>query len=356
MSSLVYSLRGHFRRVEPEKLWTYILTTIVVLILYWIANQITIDEPRFDVEKFAEIDFTKFIPPKPKAPEPKKKPIEKVATEATPSTTAPLEIPEIDITALKRLADAAKTSPKELTPLQRIASLPQAMRMPEVNVGTIILPPTHAPVIQNNPGGMPVFGAPTTTTVPSLEAVKTSPGRGPSRAGYSTGRIGPVNGPEPRHNDTEKLNVKNFSDADLKKIDFQQLFLELLEWLKAHQSEFSPTVKRFLRYKNGDVTAKVFIPTVEASYDLFILCNEYSQDIGLLLVAEGDSTKAICLRDVGFRKQSFSLKMGVAGRNEREEVAYVSMREERPTLQETSRFYNIFLSWWDKNKKRKEQK
>jgi hypothetical protein len=118
--------------------------------------------------------------------------------------------------------------------------------------------------------------------------------------------------------------------------------------MEENRYEFPPALKHYMRFKNGDVTARVAILTLENEYELFMLCNETSEDFGLLLVAAGDSSQAICLRDTGFRKQSFYLSQGVASRNENHDVASVSMLEQRPTLQETSKFYGIFLSWWDK--------
>ena len=139
---------------------------------------------------------------------------------------------------------------------------------------------------------------------------------------------------------------------NLETVDLNKVFLELLEWLKSNQSELSPVLKHYLRHRPGDLTADVKIETVPVDYDLYILCNEFSQDIGILLV-EQDSGNAIMLRDTGFRKKSFYLSKGRASRDEEEHiVSSLTMLENSPTREETSRFYNIFLSWWDKNKKK----
>jgi hypothetical protein len=126
--------------------------------------------------------------------------------------------------------------------------------------------------------------------------------------------------------------------------------------MEGNPYEFPPALKHYMHFKKGDVTARVAISTLEEDYELFMLCNEASEDFGLLLVAAGDSTQAICLRDTGFRQQSFYLSKGIASRNESAAVGSVSMLEQRPTLQETSKFYNIFLSWWDKTNKAGGQK
>jgi len=192
-------------------------------------------------------------------------------------------------------------------------------------------------------------------------------GGGTTGNGYRTGRTGSLPGggnggsgnggpgrsaidrqAEPGHPD--RIPLKNVGENDWKSRDLKKLFHELLEWMEANRHEFPPALKHYMRFKNGDVTSRVGITTLENHYELFLLCNKTSEDFGLLLVAAGDSSQAICLRDTGFRKQSFYLSKGIAGRNESAAIGSVSMLEQRPTFQETSKFYNIFLSWWDKTK------
>ncbi|MDZ7292792.1 MAG: hypothetical protein ONB44_23735 [candidate division KSB1 bacterium] len=358
MSSLVYSLRWRLSRIEPEKLWTYILTTILVLLIYFLVMQITLEEPRFDVEKFAEIDFSKYLPPKQKSAEPTKKPMDKTPKEISPelpspSTVAPDVIPEIDLSALKDLGNPAR--PSELSPLQRVATLPQAMQMPDINVGTIIKPPDNAPVVRSQPGGLPVYGTPSNVYNPNLATTKAGYGGVPGARRYSPGTINPVLSGRPAVDATpKKVVVKKFGEADLKK-DLRELFRKLLKWLREHPYEFPPALQYYMRYKEGDATSKTEVDTGPTTYELFMLCNEDSEDFGILLVAKGDSAQAIWLRDNGFRKQSFSLNKGVAGRRDGE-VASLSMLEKTPTKEETSRFYSIFLSWWEGIEKAEGQK
>jgi hypothetical protein len=359
MSSLVYSVYGRLRQVEPEKLWTYVLTTILVLALYTSVLQVTFTEPRFDVEKFAEIDFTKFQPPKPVTHGREDKPKEKVSKvieeTVAPTNAAPHELPQIDLTTLETLAQVVDNSPKDLAMLQRTAALPSALEIQAINAGTTMMPALNAPVVQTRPHGLPVLGAPSNVFTPKLETPKKGYGGSrPSGEGYSTGR--PVTIPNGHkkdgHTNTIKIEVKDdpYGEKNWHTRDLKKLFHELLEWMRNHPYDLPPALKQYMRYKNGDVTSRVGILTAETEYELFMLCNEASEDFGLLLVAAGDSTQAICLRDTGFRKQSFYLSKGIAGRNESAAVGSVSMLEQRPTRQETSKFYNIFLSWWDTTK------
>jgi hypothetical protein len=346
MSSLVYSLRLRLRRVDQEKLWTYILTTILVLVLYIVIRQLTFPEPQFDVAKFAEIDFTKFQPPKPEA---KEKPKEQAKVKETPdpSKTAPEEVLQVDLTTLEDLTKMVDQTPKDLSALSRMAAATQSLTMPELNVGSV-KPIFNAPVIQNRPGTIAVQGVPSNVYNPNLEATKAGMGGVPGNS-YATGRAGPVTGQKAVSAKAEKVAVKNFGEADMKK-NLRELFMQLAKWMRQNPYEFTPSLKSYMRFKPGDLTSKAAIDAGGgASYEVFMLCNEASEDFGLLLTTTGDSASATMLRDTGFRQQSFYLSKGIAGRNEALEVFSVIMLEERPTKQEIDRFYSIFLSWWEKN-------
>ncbi|MDZ7267141.1 MAG: hypothetical protein ONB48_07410 [candidate division KSB1 bacterium] len=350
MSSLVYSLRGRLRRVEPEKLWTYGLTTFFVLGIYLLLLQVSLPEPRFDVEKFREIDFSRFEPPKPKAPAAARKTPAEMPREAVANRTAPANIEEIDLSNLQDLTKMTQIVPQDLSALSRIASVSQALLLPEISVGTTTLPPVNAPVVANVKDGLPVLGTPSNVYNPNLASARVGYGGTPGGTGYATGRTGPLIGTKRNADIVHKIDERSFDEKKRQEIDFDKLFRELLEWLKKNQSELSPSLKHYMRYRNGDLTAKVRIATATSSYDLFFLCNETSQDIGLLMVEVGDSSTAIMLRDTGFRKKSFSLSKGIASRGEENNVTSVSMLATDPTRSETSKFYNIFLSWWENNK------
>jgi hypothetical protein len=312
------------------------------------VRQLTFPEPQFDVAKFAEIDFTKFQPPKPETKkENKPKEQAKVAQAPDPTNTAPAEMPQVDLTMLEDLTKIIDQTPKDLSALSRLSAATRSLTMPELNVGTV-KPVFNAPVIQNRPGTIAVQGTPSNVYNPNLETSKAGLGGVPGNS-YATGRAGPVTGQKAVSAKAEKVIVKNFGEADLKK-NLRELFQQLAKWMRQNPYEFTPALKSYMRFKRGDLTSKVAIDAGAISYEVFMLCNEASEDFGLLLVAAGDSASATCLRDTGFRQQSFALSKGIAGRNKAEEVFAMSMLEERPTRQETDRFYSIFLSWWEKNK------
>ncbi|NUO82010.1 hypothetical protein HUU05_18200 [candidate division KSB1 bacterium] len=349
MSSLAYSLRVRFRRIEPEKLWTYIITSVILLAIYIYLGTLHWEEPRFDVEKIAEIDFKKYEPPKPKAERKiveKPTEIPKENLEVVPNQ--PVDFEQIDMSKLTELTKTTQMMQEDFSVLNRIASSPNAL--PEVNVGVTNLPKFDVPVVASTASdAIPVAGAASNVYNPSLKSAKVGYG-GVGGPAYSTGKLGPAADRTQSGTVTNKVTVKDFEKAR-ESIDFNQLFRELIEWMKANQHPLPEVLKHYMRHRSGDLTSKVTIEVPPSVYELFLLANEQSQDIGLLLVLKSDNSQAILLRDTGFRKKSFSLHEGVAGlEDESKSVISLSMSEENPSKEETSRFYNIFLSWWDKNK------
>ena len=294
---------------------------------------------------------------------------------ATESIIGPYT-PTIDVAGLQELANQGIPSSiagTGSTPLMHF--IPKAGKTPKIDLASIggedgaVLPSNTVAGVQARLVGFGSTGSANGSSFNPTFAASSAGQGGSGSIGerYSTGRPGSLHpgdkteyrsrNPEPGTKDhrtgnagPDKIPLKSSGQREWKSRDLKKLFHELLEWMAENPYEFPPVLKHYMRFKKDDVTARVAISTVENDYELFMLCNEASEDFGLLLVAAGDSTSAICLRDTGFRKQSFYLSKGVAGRNENHEVASVSMLEQRPTIQETSKFYDVFISWWDKMK------
>ena len=289
-------------------------------------------------------------------------------------------VPMAAIEQLKEIAQLGRLSTPGLAPPQRITSSLHASTLPELDIGSIGFADKNAPDYQNPAGiGLPSASSLGSTNglgadlpaakvgyggggVPGGTGVGGSGGGGGYGYGPGRGSRGSGDGPGSgtgtglksavdRKGQAPPVNKVEVKEKNLDTVDLNTVFLELIEWLKSHQSELSPVLKHYLRHRPGDLTADIKIDTAPVNYDLFILCNEHSQDIGILLV-EQTSGNAIMLRDTGFRKKSFYLSKGRASRDEVDHVvSSLTMLENSPTRAETSQFYNIFLSWWDNNRK-----
>jgi hypothetical protein len=394
MSSLVYnSIRNHLLQVEAEKWWTAILTGLFVFAGFLTLRFTTLPEPRFKTEAFAEIDFTKFIAPDRPLPKPKPLP-SKAEKESNPEPqpTAPMLASQPELNVFEVLEnplvitppppESEPLSPENLsfargkidlarrtldvignmegpnvlqsaavTPLQSRSALPNAIRLPEVRVATGWQLTDEMPATPHRPNHLPPNGVAGGTPQPKINisrgALRSNREAGPAHRPAITERpvVETVN--QDNEKIAQKIDVKNFSN-DLKKI-LNALFVKLKDWLKQRHKDLSPAVKHFMHYKPGDLTTSVLIDADGQVYELFIRCNEVSEEVAILMAEAGENGEAIYLRDVGFKQQSHYLGIGTIGRSAEGNVFTISMREETPTKEQTMRFYNIFLSWWDAN-------
>jgi hypothetical protein len=393
MSSLGYNLRNQLEEVRAEIWWTGFLTILSIVASYLALRYTALPEQHFNIEKFAEIDFTKYVSPEPPMPKPKPLPREKSTVEAEPAPAAPSQEADANLVlfeALKQPVVAAPpTSPlhdatmkenvrfeagkidlaqqrieivgsaigqnilKSTTapPLQTKPALPKAIQLPHVRVTAGDQLEENLPPILHRSASLRGGAAPGKILQPAMPISRAVGGTGTGPAGTTRSPITEqaTRVDEQGHEKTaQKIEVKNFANVDLKKI-FKVLFLKLAEWLKQSQKELSPAVKHFMNYKQGDLTTVVLIDAHDQVYEWFIRCNEASEEVGILMAEMGENGEAIYLRDVGFKQQSHYLGIGQVGRNENGEVFTVSMREETPSREQTTRFYNIFLSWWKAN-------
>ncbi len=347
----------------------------LLILLYWS----TLDKD----ENMRTVSILKYVEIKPVVVSDDSKPERRklsggaaAETPASGSVTAgsagPLVVPDnfvpmASIEQLNQIAQLGRPTIPGLAPPSRITSSLQASNLPELNMGNIGDADKNAPDYQDLAG----VGLPTAANVGNgygsdLQAASIGTGSGSGGMGYGPGGgNGPGNGSGYSRGSggggglesavgnkapaaPKKVEVK---DKDLETVDLNKVFTELMEWMKSNQTEFEPILKRYLRYQPGSLTTNIRITVDAMSYDLFILCNEHSQDIGILLVEAG-SGNAIMLRDTGFRKKSFYLSKGRTSRDEEGMMASLTMLENSPSREETKKFYDIFLSWWENNRKR----
>ncbi|MGH7496822.1 MAG: hypothetical protein ACREOO_31120 [bacterium] len=381
--------RKELHRVYQENISRGLVIAAVLhvagIMIYWSTLEQGEDPKTVTIFKYVEIE--------PKVvPEEKRSARRRVgggssAEAAAPGAPAPGQpgpasvpdnfVPMAAIEQLKEIAQLGRPSTPGLAPPQRITSSLHASTLPELDIGSIGFADMSAPDYQSPAGiGLPSASSLGRTNglgadlpaakvgyggggVPGGTGVGGSgggggygygPGRGARGSGYGPASGTGLKSAVDRKGQAPPANKVEVKEKNLETVDLNTVFLELIEWLKSHQSELSPVLKHYLRYRPGDLTADIKIETAPVDYDLFILCNEHSQDIGILLV-EQESGNAIMLRDTGFRKKSFYLSKGRASRDEVDHiVSSLTMLENSPTRAETSQFYNIFLSWWDNNK------
>jgi len=386
MSSLRYNLRNQFEEIRAEVWWTGLLTIFFVTASYFALRYTALPTVHFNTEQFSEIDFAKYLAPEPPMTRPKPAPREKTSAEAEPAPTAPIQSADVNLTLIDALTQplviAPPTSPLQdsktiesirfeagkidlaqprieivgnvsghnvlqstaAPPVQAKPALPKAIQLPQVRVTRGDQLAENLPPIQHHPTGLKGGGAPSKMWQPAMAI---SPKSGGLAKSVAAGRPLTPDQPTRLNEDTQekaaqKIEVKNFANVDLKKI-FKVLFIKLADWLKQSQKELSPAVKHFMSYKPGDLTTVELIDTHDQVYELFIRCNEQSEEVGILMAQTGENGEAIYLRDVGFKQQSHYLGIGQVGRNEYGEVFTVSMREETPAASRPPGFTTFFF-------------
>ncbi|MCA9732138.1 MAG: hypothetical protein H6696_02170 [Deferribacteres bacterium] len=139
--------------------------------------------------------------------------------------------------------------------------------------------------------------------------------------------------------------IKLTARRNLSNLDIQnEVYRQLVQWLKKHHKDLSPVVKAFLEYNRGGLTTSERFTAGTRSFELYIMCMEKGTEVRIALVEGNAVTRLI---DQGFTKRSDQLRVGKVTRDENGEIFIFDTKLQRTGSKENNEFYNIFLSWWD---------
>ena len=118
----------------------------------------------------------------------------------------------------------------------------------------------------------------------------------------------------------------------------------IMEWMRLNASALPPGIRRHVGQRRGDLTARAAIVHEGASFEVFLLARVPVREIHVVLV-RGEETHYLI--DRSFQREGRSFRTGYARRSSGAIQGVVS--EEKPaSSREASRFYRVFLAWWDK--------
>lgn len=118
----------------------------------------------------------------------------------------------------------------------------------------------------------------------------------------------------------------------------------IMEWMRLNASALPPGIRRHVGQRHGDLTARAAIVHEGASFEVFLLARVPVREIHVVLV-RGEETHYLI--DRSFQREGRSFRTGYARRSSGAIQGVVS--EEKPaSSREASRFYRVFLAWWDK--------
>lgn len=161
-------------------------------------------------------------------------------------------------------------------------------------------------------------------------------GDGSEMIGGSEGRAGNISG------SSVEVSLKNLDEfgGDYQNLDIRKL----IQWMKNNPAELPIGVKQHVGYEPHHLSSALPIETSDGTqYELYLMCKESLYEIHIVL-AQGQQARYLV--DRSFKKQSRKFRVGTVRRGEDGTITGVESRAE-PLGEESDRFYQIFLSWWN---------
>lgn len=121
---------------------------------------------------------------------------------------------------------------------------------------------------------------------------------------------------------------------------------DLITWMKSHPGAIPKLVQYDMEHRAGDLAAAVTFTLNGARYEMFLSCNVANSFLRICLIEGKNFTM---LKDNGIKETSNFLAMGEVVRSG---AAIQSLITSRQAPGETAqKFYDIFWSWWEREKK-----
>ena len=139
-----------------------------------------------------------------------------------------------------------------------------------------------------------------------------------------------------------EVSLKDVSQEDYGNLEVNKL----IQWMKNNPAALPIGVERQVDYQPEYLSSKIRPVEVEGeTYELYLMCKESLREVHIVLVKD---ERAQYLVDRSFQKQSRKFRAGPVRRSDGEIVGVQS--EGKPRGKEAERFYDVFLSWWEKAK------
>ena len=122
----------------------------------------------------------------------------------------------------------------------------------------------------------------------------------------------------------------------------------IIEWMRRHAAELPPGIKRHVDYRPGNLTAVTSIAHEDARWAVYLLVRVPVRELHVVMVL-GDDT--YYLIDRSFQREGRSFRAGYA-RRERGVITGVISEERAASSAAAVRFYEVFLAWWDQERRK----
>ncbi len=336
--------------VYREKVIPSIVTAILITIVFIIMQVLTLPQKNIaDIyRKFDESVWKQFEPPEIKKEEPEPEP-EKIEPE---EIVEEISEPETVIEEIDRILEEDLAVLDDL-PLEDLSMEKSDLGLDDI-MDTDLLESAVAPL----PGlGLDEYGDDDVSLIPikkgsggddDLRSVESGRG-GTGIRGYSSGNESSTVTRKKKINNELEINLK--PRRSLSSLEIQnKVYKALVKWLKKNQKPLRPVMQTFLGYSNsrGALTTHAVFSAGGRSFELYILCIEKGTEVRIALV---EGNKVIRMVDQGFSKSSDQLRTGTVDRDEAGRIFKFGTRLQPTGSAKNKEFYNIFISWWENQKK-----
>ena len=122
---------------------------------------------------------------------------------------------------------------------------------------------------------------------------------------------------------------------------------EIIEWMRRNASGIPPGIQRHVEYRPGNLTVATSLAHTGEEWEVYLLARVPVRELHVVLV-QGDET--YYLIDRNFQREGRSFRVGYARRDGHMITGVVS-EERAASSTEAVRFYEVFLSWWDRKRR-----
>ena len=156
--------------------------------------------------------------------------------------------------------------------------------------------------------------------------------------------IGTAPRPAPRRRAPSAFPAPEFAQKERPKSDVD--LDEVMDWINLRRSALPPGIRGHMEHRPGDVTATATIAHEGEIFEIYLLARLPLKEMRVVLV-RGQET--YYLIDRSFEREGRSFRVGSARRSGGVITGIVS-EERAASSAEAVQFYNVFLSWWDRER------
>ncbi len=334
---------------KKQKTVASAITAGVLLICFLIMSFTAIPQQDLLVERYDEINWTRFIPTPVPVITPKKVTANKPKVVEKTAVQEPT-IKRVDLNDLQnqlKLSDLSIQT-KSASAAGKRSSQPAAsnIKVAKTDISSLSGDLNLAMDNSSSLTRMPQRGQGKSSSgkIQIQAASGAASGSGLETLGKSIGAN--LKGPSARGKQVKMgtIQLQELGDVNGDLDAYSPNYKALIDWMKRNPVDLPPIVKRFMDYQSGDLTSRVAFTIDNRNFDMMLLCVEATYEVRIVLIEKRDVTYLI---DQGFQKKSNFLRVGKVDRLANREILKFGTNLKPAGSNRTNAFYQVFISWWE---------